>query len=112
MDRRFKTRLTEASKELPDFAGHYRFANWGCGSTCETGAIIDLRNGKVYWDNRLFCPSMLEGADYEYRIDSRLMIIHCGQNFDEHLKNWPDLDCLVWRGNGFGRLLHIPSKQR
>jgi len=41
----FRTRLTEASLEKPNFAGHYRFAFWGCGSNCAAGAIVDLETG-------------------------------------------------------------------
>jgi len=47
-ERMFVTRLTDASKQPPDFAGHYRFAGWGCGSVCAAGAIIDLNTGVVY----------------------------------------------------------------
>jgi hypothetical protein len=47
-ERMFVTRLTEAAKQPPDFAGHYRFAGWGCGSVCAAGAIVDLKTGVVY----------------------------------------------------------------
>jgi hypothetical protein len=30
----FKTRLTRAASEPPNFAEHYRFTVWGCGSNC------------------------------------------------------------------------------
>ena len=46
-ERMFRTQLTNASKELPDFAGRYRFVTWGCGSSCAAGAIIDLQAGTV-----------------------------------------------------------------
>jgi hypothetical protein len=41
-ERMFRTALREAAKHPPDFAGHYRFAIWGCGTRCVGGAIIDL----------------------------------------------------------------------
>jgi hypothetical protein len=44
----FRTRLTDAAKESPNFAGHYRFTIWGCGSECISGAIIHLETGKVF----------------------------------------------------------------
>ncbi len=47
-ERMFRTRLMEASKQSPDFAGHYRFAIWGCGTMCAAGAIVDLKTGTVY----------------------------------------------------------------
>lgn len=54
--------MRRLSQEPAEFAGHYKVATWACGSTCQTGAIIDLRSGRVYWDNRLFCPSMPKEA--------------------------------------------------
>ena len=33
----FRTQLINAAKEPPDFAGHYRFALWGCGSIAAPG---------------------------------------------------------------------------
>jgi len=46
--RLFITRLTEAAKQPADFAGHYKFAMWGCGSSCTAGAIVDLEKGSVF----------------------------------------------------------------
>ena len=31
-----------------NFAGHYCFVYWGCGSDCQHGAIVDLQTGNVY----------------------------------------------------------------
>ena len=42
-----RVRLREAAKESPNFAGHYVLAQWGCGTTCVTGATVDLLTGKV-----------------------------------------------------------------
>jgi hypothetical protein len=47
-ERLYRTRMTNAGKESPDFAGRYKFAIWGCGSNCAAGAIIDLQTGNVY----------------------------------------------------------------
>src|SRR5438552_10207925 len=44
----FLTRLTEAAKGPPDFAGHYKIAGWGCGSVCASGALIDLKTGAIH----------------------------------------------------------------
>jgi hypothetical protein len=46
--REFRTRLREGGKQPADFAGHYKFAIWGCGSNCASGAIIDLVMGQVF----------------------------------------------------------------
>ena len=43
-ERMFRTRLREAARQAPNFAGHYRFTTWGCGSNCVQGAMVDLKN--------------------------------------------------------------------
>ena len=47
-ERMFRTNLTNAAKEPPNFAEHYRVTYWGCGSNCSAGALIDLQTGTVY----------------------------------------------------------------
>lgn len=77
-NRVFRTRLTKASKEKPDFAGRYILASWGCGHQCLMGGVIDAKTGKVY---RLPFSICCWGSDYDdnfepidYRIDSKLVI--------------------------------------
>src|SRR5258708_39476447 len=47
-ERMFRTNLTNAAMEPANFAGHYRFTFWGCGSMCGAGALIDLQTGDVF----------------------------------------------------------------
>ena len=66
--RLFRTRLREAIGQKPDFAGYYKVVTWGCGTMCQTTALIDARDGKVY-----FAPfTSLLGV--EHRTNSRLLI--------------------------------------
>ena len=46
-ERLFRTALREAAKQPPNFAGHFRFVSWGCGTNCLGGAVIDLETGEV-----------------------------------------------------------------
>ena len=46
-ERMFKTRLAKAASEMPNFADHFRFTSWGCGSNCAAGAFVDLETGQV-----------------------------------------------------------------
>ena len=46
---RFRTELRMQAPRGPDFAGAYTIAGWGCGSSCVQFAIIDARNGAVYF---------------------------------------------------------------
>lgn len=78
--REFRTRLREAAKEKPDFAGHYIVARWGCGSGCLSGAFIDARTGRVYMLPFVvvccYGMNMDEEAErMEFRPDSKLIII-------------------------------------
>lgn len=43
-----KAIIENAARKNPNFAGHYRIAEWGCGTECQTGVIIDLLSGKMY----------------------------------------------------------------
>lgn len=122
-ERMFKTQLTNAAKEQPNFAGHYRIAYWGCGSVCAAGALVDLQTGNVYqlplsnpngtgWERWIMCTASFEGAKDEFHLDSRLIIVRCGLNFSEHLKkNIPDTSYFVWENNRFQRLLYVSGKQ-
>lgn len=67
--RTFRTRLREAAKERPNFAGHMIVTTWGCGASCQAVALIDARNGKVY-----FGPTASAGV--KHRADSRLLIVN------------------------------------
>lgn len=77
-DRAFRTRLREAARGRPNFAGRYVVTAWGCGAGCQVGAVIDAATGRVY---RLPHEATLDydaGLDFEpirFRRDSRLIII-------------------------------------
>jgi hypothetical protein len=58
-----------------NFAGHYCFAWWGCGSPCQDGAVVDLRTGKVY-------HSLTASLGFEFKRNSRLVIVNPGETID------------------------------
>ena len=109
-----RTNLQEAARRPPNFAGHYRFATWGRGTRCISGAIIDLTTGKIYSpplarkvsgeEHWIFCTDWDKEHGAEYRSNSRLMIIHCGHHFGEYAA---DIHFLVWERNHFKELLRI-----
>lgn len=47
--RTFRTELRAQARRPADFAGCYVAASWGCGSPCQQWALIDVRDGKVYF---------------------------------------------------------------
>jgi hypothetical protein len=119
----FRTQLTNAAKEPPGFAGHYRFAFWGCGSLCGAGALIDLRRGVVFppplgahgtrWMRWMMSPAFFEGSAVEHRVDSRLVIVRAGINYSEALRaNVPDVYYFAWEDDRFRKLLFVSGKQQ
>jgi hypothetical protein len=122
-ERMFRTKLTEASKEQPNFAGHYRITYWGCGSVCAAGALIDLQTGDVFplplanpkgggWDRWIECSASFDGTGDDFHLDSRLMIVRCGMNFSERLqKNVPDTHYFIWEGDRFKQVLFVAGEK-
>jgi hypothetical protein len=45
--RKYRTVLRDQMSRGANFAGHYRVAVWGCGSSCAMFAVINLDSGKV-----------------------------------------------------------------
>ena len=39
---------TEHERRGPNFGGHYVLVQWGCGSSCMEGALIDANTGQVF----------------------------------------------------------------
>lgn len=77
--RSFKTRLRAAAKERPNFAGHYIVTTWGCGTGCDSGAIIDAKTGRVYWFPFAIGQDYEAGEEFnpvEFRADSKLIIFN------------------------------------
>jgi len=78
--RHYRTELRRQSAEGADFAGHYKIAIWGCGSSCAAFAIVDSQNGHVYFPPELPYVTWTgyEGTNFglQYRIDSKLLVLH------------------------------------
>ena len=119
--RSYRRRLRDAAKEKPNFAGHFRVVLWGCGSECIAGAILDLPTGQVVAPPNLensgeshlsFCQSAYAPSGLEYRVDSKLLIVRCGLNFNlRQNKNIPDTYYYAWEEERV-RLVrhdHVPS---
>jgi hypothetical protein len=77
-DMMYRTRLREAAKEEPNFAGHYILATWGCGAQCLMGAVIDAKTGKVFWLPHTTCCWGTEVDErfepIEFRLNSSLVV--------------------------------------
>lgn len=117
--RMFRTVIEEATKNGPNFAGRYTIADWGCGTSCESVAVIDAETGAVYdgpfgqlpkavlyYGDALRYDRDANGRyiydDLSYRLNSRLLVARGCPNFK---------DCAAyfyeWTGSEFKLLRKI-----
>lgn len=86
--RQFRTRLREAAKRPADFAGENVLVLWGCGTSCEHGAAVNLRTGRVVFLPGSVCCNGDEEDRIQYRKDSRLWVayglIDEGEQYGKH----------------------------
>ena len=99
-DKLFRTMIREGAAKGPNFAGHYTIAEWGCGTSCVSIAVIDAKTGDVYSGpfGILGYSSNMKYADVSeakfeplsYNVYSRLLIVrgcpedeNCGSFFYE-----------------------------
>ena len=114
----FRTNLRNAAKEAVNFAGHYILTTWGCGTNCSQSAIIDARNGSVFFPDELegsvfgFCEFSDDTEPIVYKANSRLLVLNGfkGGDFDKK-----DGRCgiyyLEWTGTKF-RQVQFAEKKR
>jgi hypothetical protein len=94
-DREFRTQFIRASKEPPNFAGHYRVATWGCGTDCLEGGIVDLSTGQLlplphsrnYWPGKWGLCAFVTGGEFDRAVQtrptSRLLIANCSDAYSQ-----------------------------
>jgi len=91
----YRTRISDEYKQNGvNFAGHYSFASWGCGSPCKGCAIVDVKTGKVYLG-----PD--SGFGYNFTKESKLLIVNPKDTLSNSGQNPWDVGCQeelwVWR---------------
>lgn len=92
----FRSVIRRQTREGPNFAGHYRVAVWGCGSSCAQFAIVNLKTGRVltaegvrnvsgvHFEVDGFMPSAeSEFGLFRFRKDSRLLVVLGAINEDD-----------------------------
>jgi hypothetical protein len=76
----FRTVLKQEAARGPNFAGHFTIARWGCGAACISWAIIDARDGNVWFAPfTVSAPACSEAPDYcqqslDFNINSELIV--------------------------------------
>jgi hypothetical protein len=56
-------------KDGVNFAGHYCLVQWGCGSPCQTCALVDTETGLVY-------NGVTASLGYEFKKDSKMLLVN------------------------------------
>jgi hypothetical protein len=86
--RMFRTRISSAAADKPNFAGHYVLLAVGCGSSCIHMYIVDKNTGFVF-EPKVGTIVLDNGCGYDSdeqltaRLNSRLLVV-CGElNEDE-----------------------------
>ena len=92
----YRTVLRQEIAEGPNYAGHYRVAFWGCGSSCAMFAVVDLKTGKVITAREftsvsgvhLAADDFLQGTasdgwGFRYKKDSSLLVVLGDPDEDE-----------------------------
>jgi hypothetical protein len=103
--RRYRTILSRAAQQKPDFAGHYTIARIGCGVSCIQVALVDATNGHVYFPTN---PDIVQWAGWwhephgpQYRLSSRLLVVYGIVGLDSGVYG---VSYFVWDGSDFKRL--------
>lgn len=94
--RKYRTVLRQEMAKGPNYAGYYRVAFWGCGTSCAMFAVVDLKNGTVITTREfsavsgvyLAADDFLRGTrsdswGFRYENDSSLLVVLGAPDEDE-----------------------------
>jgi hypothetical protein len=114
----YRTNLRDATKEGVNFAGHYILTTWGCGTNCSQTAIIDARNGQVFFPEELggsifgFCDLPDDTEPIVYKAESRLLVLSGYKNGDLDKKEGRcGIYYLEWTGEKFKQVQFVEKKR-
>ncbi|MCL2021512.1 MAG: hypothetical protein FWG81_05310 [Betaproteobacteria bacterium] len=92
--------LRFSDKEPLNFAGKYTLFKIGCGTNCVEFCLIDRTTGIVHpgMSFNTFFPIDYKGPwDFEYRLDSRLLVVYHSRGFGDPVL----VDYYAWDGTAF-----------
>ena len=72
----FRTRIRNTVDEGVNFAGSYSYAEWGCGTRCGAGAIVNPRSGEIVE------YGIMNSHGTNFRKDSRLLIVNPSEEME------------------------------
>lgn len=74
----YRTAITIAYKEGPNFAGHYTVVTWGCGTGCQNQVVVDHLTGNI------LDAVITSSYGIDYKKDSRLLVSRSPVNWIEN----------------------------
>lgn len=114
----FRTNLRSAAKERVNFAGHFILTTWVCGTNCSQTAVIDARDGRVFFPDQLpeigigYCESQEDAEPLVSQADSRLLVLNGFKGGDLNLKKAScGIYYLEWTGAKFKQVKFEKKKR-
>jgi len=118
-----RMRESYSYEEGPNFSGRFVVINWTCGSPCKTMAIVDAKDGNVffppitdegllarsyYLPNLTYPGDVGQNPEIQFRLDSRLLVIKCNDGAEER----PYTFYFLWDNDRWTLLRKVPVKGR
>lgn len=98
--RRFVTRIREGAASGPNFAGHLTLIGWGCGTACQSVAMVDARTGRILGAFGTSTGSL-------YTPNSRLLVVDL-DGTDPDCVTCGELGFHIWTGRALERVGDSP----
>jgi hypothetical protein len=122
-DREFRTQFINASKDPPNFAGHYRVATWGCGTDCLQGGIVDLSTGQLLplphsknWPGKWDLCGSVTGGEWDQAVQtlpaSRLLIVNCSDAYGRDGGTYLRTSYFVFENGKFRKIAEHIGQER
>jgi hypothetical protein len=110
----WRTRIREGARNGPNFADHFTVVTWGCGTDCTGIAIVDSRNGAVFFPKALGAlhtvnihDKVLEEGTLHFRRESRLLVAVGMPNEDTAQRG---VSYYEWTGNDLKLVFRVKRK--
>lgn len=109
---KYRSALRKAAGGGPNFAGAYTLVRIGCGSGCSYLALIDARDGKVFFPKAL--STVHEAGWWKhpagpvFNLSSRLLVVYGQANSEEAEYG---ISYFEWTGSDF-KLVEFQAKDR
>ena len=106
----FKAVLNKGIESGSNFASQYAVVSWGCGTECQAIAIVNAKNGDVY-----FSPFSAFSYGVDFKLNSSLIIINPISNIKEvhedEIPSWLKTYYYNWNGNELELIYKLDYKK-